>query len=41
MGMGMPKAMQEMMDYYNLYASCFGQEAMAEYMVAVQEWFFH
>jgi len=36
-GMGMPKKMEEMMDYYNLYASCFGQEAMAEYMLAIQQ----
>jgi len=37
MGMGVPKDMKDMIDYYNLYATCFGQQAMAEYMIGIKE----
>jgi len=37
LGMGVPKDMKDMIDYYNLYATCFGQQAMAEYMIGIKE----
>jgi len=37
LAMGVSKEMKDMIDYYNLYATCFGEEAMAEYMIGIKE----